>query len=74
MNGTPRAQGCAGAASLKLARCLARTVESVHGFAISEEGAGVGGYYQDSLMYIHVSLDTRLPASYGPASNLPPRL
>ena len=28
--------------------------------------------YQDALKHIHVSLDTRLPASYGPGKTIPP--
>ena len=36
-------------------------------------GAGAGSLFQDSLKHIPVSLDTRLPASYGPGTNYPPR-
>ena len=36
--------------------------------------AGAGSSCQDSFKYVHVSLDTRLPASYGPDRNYPPQL
>jgi hypothetical protein len=36
-------------------------------------GAGAGSYCRDSFKHIHVALDTRLPASYGPGSNYPPQ-
>jgi hypothetical protein len=49
----------------------------VLGFAYSRvlggKAAGVGSYFQDSLVTSLVSLDTRLPASYGPGSNYPPQ-
>ena len=42
---------------------------------LTMEGRCGGGIaWQDSFKHIHVSLDTRLPASYGPGTNHPPQL
>ena len=58
--------------------CCATQFKGVHrgeGFGAepSSGGAEAGVLsYQDSLKHIHVSLDTRLPASYGPGKTIPP--